>query len=222
MQQLPLPIAAEPARSFASFFAGANALALDCLQRLQPGAPPVYLWGPAGSGKSHLLRALADERREHGADVGWFDGWSALPWRFDAAWRLLVLDGCEAFDPPRQQDAFALFVEATAHGVPVGASGRLPPVDLPLRDDLRTRLGWGQVIALRPLADAQARAALAHDAERRGIALPDEVLAYLMTHCARDLKSLMALLDRLDRFALGRQRGVTLPLLRLMLAEEAA
>ena len=221
MQQLALPIATEPTRSFDSFLSGNNTLALDCLRGLACGAP-VYLWGPAGSGKTHLLAALADEKRGQGAPVGWFDATSSLPWAFDAAWQLIVLDGSDAFDAARQQAAFALFVEATAHGIPVAASGRLPPVDLPMRDDLRSRLGWGQVIALQPLSDDEACAALAQEAQLRGMALPGELAAYLMRHCARDLKSLMALLDRLDRFALARGRALSVPLLKQMLAEEAA
>ena len=71
-----------------------------------------------------------------------------------------------------------------------------------------------------PLSEPEARAALRRDADRRGILLSDEVMAYLLTRFARDLKSLFDLLDRLDDFSLANKRSVTVPLLRRMLAEE--
>ena len=58
------------------------------------------------------------------------------------------------------------------------------------------------------------RAALRREADRRGIFLSDEVMDYLLTRFARDLKHLMALLDRLDEFALASKRAITVPLLR--------
>jgi DnaA-homolog protein len=105
--------------------------------------------------------------------------------------------------------------------VQIAAAGTLPPVDLPLRDDLRTRLAWGHVFALEPLGEADARAALRREADRRGIFLSDEVMGYLLTRFSRDLKHLMALLDRLDEFALAEQRAITVPLLRRMFEEGA-
>jgi DnaA family protein len=96
----------------------------------------------------------------------------------------------------------------------------LPPVDLPLRDDLRTRLGWGHVFALAPLAESEARAAMRREADRRGLFLSDDVMSYLLTRFARDLKHLMTVLDRLDEFALVHKRAITVPLLKQMLAEE--
>ena len=48
MKQIPLAIGPEPARTFENFLPGANAAALAHLLALAPGAPPVYLWGPAG------------------------------------------------------------------------------------------------------------------------------------------------------------------------------
>ncbi|HOB97098.1 MAG TPA: DnaA/Hda family protein, partial [Aquabacterium sp.] len=85
---------------------------------------------------------------------------------------------------------------------------------------LRTRLGWGHVFALQPLAEAETRAALRREADARGILLPDEVIAHLLTHFERDMAHLMALLDRLDGFSLAEKRQITVPLLRKMLAEE--
>ena len=106
--------------------------------------------------------------------------------------------------------------------VQLAASGTCPPVDLPVREDLRTRLGWGHVFALQPLGEDLTRATLRREADRRGIFLSDEVMDYLLTRFARDLKHLMALLDRLDGYALAQQRAVTVPLIRRMLAEGQA
>lgn len=220
MKQIPLPIGFDSEPDFDNFVVGDNGAALEGLRRLVIPSPPVYLWGPAGAGKTHLLSALARRLRAEGARVGWFDAASPLPWDFDEGWWLIVIDGAERLDAARQHAAFALFVESATHGVQMAAAGELPPVDLPVRDDLRTRLGWGQVHALKPLTEAGTRAALRREADRRGIFLSDEVMDFLLTRFARDLGSLMLLLRRLDQFSLAERRAVTVPLLKKMVAEQ--
>ncbi|MBA4177770.1 MAG: DnaA regulatory inactivator Hda [Leptothrix sp. (in: Bacteria)] len=221
MKQIPLPIGPLPEPTFENFLPGGNAAALDHLRALVTPAAPVYLWGSGGSGKSHLLRGLAASCQAQGQRAGWFDASARQPWVFSPDWSLVVIDRCDALDTDAQQAAFTLFIEAAAHGVQVAAAGRLPPVDLPLRDDLRTRLGWGHVFALQPLPDAETRAALRREGDRRGILLSDELMDHLLTHFPRDLGHLMQLFDRLDTFSLARSRRLSVPLLRQMLSEEA-
>jgi DnaA-homolog protein len=222
MRQIPLAIGLDPLPTFDSFLPGANGAALEHLRRLAMPSAPVYLWGPSGSGKTHLLRALAHAAQQAGQRVGWFDAGDATPWALAPGWSLVVIDRCDDLDGAAQQAAFALFVETATEGVQIAAAGRLPPVDLPLRDDLRTRLGWGHVFATELLPEAETRAALRRESDRRGILLSDEVMDHLLTRFPRDLKHLMTLLDRLDEYALARSRAVTVPLLKSMLAEEGA
>lgn len=222
MRQLPLAISPPPADDYAGFVIGANAEAVAHLRTLGATGAPVLLWGPAGSGKTRLLRALAAARQAAGERVAWFDADDALPWGLPAGAALVILDRCERLDAPHQRAAFALFVEAEAAAAQWAAASRLPPVDLALREDLRTRLAWGQVHALQPLPDDELRRALRQEADRRGIALSDEVLAYLLSRLPRDLAHLMALLDALDDYSLAAQRPVTVPLVKTLLAGEAA
>jgi DnaA family protein len=220
MRQVPLALAPEPLGSFDDFLPGPNADVVAQLKSRVPPATPLFLWGPSGSGKTHLLRALALACQCAGARVGWFDAAHPPQGAFDPAWVLVLIDDAPLLDARAQHAAFALLVDAQGHGVPWAAAGDRPPVDLALRDDLRTRLAWGPVHGLQPLDEALTRAVLRREADRRGILLSDEVLAYLMSRFARDLKFLMRLLDRLDEFALAMGRAVTVPLLRTMLAQE--
>jgi DnaA family protein len=219
MKQIPLAMGPDPEPTFDNFMPGANGALLQHLRALPPGLP-LYLWGASGSGKTHLLRALAVRAQSAGQRVGWFDAGDPLPWIFAPDWALVAIDGCERLGAAAQQAAFALFVEAATHGLTVAGAGRLPPVDLPLRDDLRTRLGWGHVFAVEPLPEAGTRAVLRREADRRGIFLSDDVMDRLLTRFPRDLSHLMRLLDRLDGYALSQARRITVPLLRRMLEEE--
>jgi DnaA family protein len=141
MKQIPLPISAASDQSFDSFVPDGNEMILQQLRDAATASTPVYVWGVQGCGKTHLLKGLARNVQNMGGRLGWFGAEDAAPWAFDESWGLLVLDGCDGFDAAQQQCAFALFVEASSRCVLVAASGRLPPVDLPLRDDLRSRLG---------------------------------------------------------------------------------
>jgi len=222
VKQIPLAIGPEAARTFENFLPGPNAAAVAHLQLLRPGAPPVYLWGPPGSGKSHLLHAAIERAQQQGESTAWFEAALPTPWQAPEHCDCIVLDDCQALDEAQQQAAFALFVDAGAQGAVVLAAGSVPPVDLGVREDLRTRLGWGHVFALEPLAEPEVRSALRREADRRGTFLSDEVMDYLLTRFARDLKHLMAQLDRLDEFSLSTKRAITVPLLKQMLAEEGA
>lgn len=220
MRQIPLPLGTEPLRSFDSFMPGANAPALAHLMALTPASAPVYLWGGAGTGKTHLLQATVQQFHDQGARTASFAATDPTPWVHDEHRALIVFDDCDRFDPQQQQAAFALFVQAAVEGVAVLAAGRVPPVDLALREDLRTRLGWGHVFALQPLSEPEMRATLRRRADRDGMFLSDEVMDHLLTRFARDLKHLMALVDRLAEFSLVAKRPVTVQLLKQMLAEE--
>lgn len=233
MRQLLLDLGHEAVPDLGAFLPGANAEALIWLTHWPAHdgpLSPLYLWGPAGVGKTHLLRAMVERALGLGFGVVWLNAQTCQTWdgpQPDSP-TLALIDDCERLDADAQHLAFKLFIEsaaaAAANAPPlfIFAAGQLPSVDLPVRDDLRTRLGWGLTFALQPLDDSGLRDALRHEASRRGMALSDDVLSHLLTRHQRDLGSLMGMLDRLDRYALSTHRVVTVPLIKDMLAAEPA
>lgn len=221
MQQVPLPLGPGPRHRFDNFVVAGDNEQIVNLLRAAPPRSPLYLWGPAGCGKTHLLHAAATQWQEQGARVCAFSADEAPPWQFDEAARAVLIDDCERLDAAQQHAAFTMFVQAETHAVGVVAAGSVPPVDLPVREDLRTRLGWGLVFALAPPPEEQVRALLRREADRRGIFLSDDVMDYLLTRFERNLGVLMRLLDRLDTYSMANQRAVTVPLLKQMLNRDA-
>lgn len=224
-RQLTLPLGQAPAPSFANFLVGRNAQALESLVNLADGAVTaqrfIYLWGASGSGKSHLLRALAERSCQA---VHWFrpraPGRATLPDPNSPAPRpapapIYLADDVDQLAAADQHELFKLFnqVHQTSAAALV-VTATMGPLANPVRNDLRTRMSQMLVLQLHALGDAEKVAALTGAARARGFDLPETVANYLMSHFPRDLGSLMAILDGLDQFALQEKRAVTLALLR--------
>jgi len=227
MKQIALDIGLSSGPTLAGFYAGPNEAALQHLtlwvgdrSSASTRSPvPTYLWGPGGSGKTHLLKGVREALREQGASVGWLDPTIAEPPAFNENWAAVLMDDVHLYTAVQQHAAFNWFVHAQTGHQWVLAAGELPPADLKLREDLRTRLGWGHVFGLQVPSESERRAVLRQAADARGIFLSDEVMDFMLTRFSRDLGSLMQLLDHLDGYALQTQRAVTIPLIKAMLQD---
>jgi DnaA family protein len=224
VKQLALDIAPAPPPEFGNFVPGRNAEAVAALRALaagEGGERIVYLWGEAGSGRSHLLAATAAAARLRGRDA-LVTGAGALP-AYEAveAGALAIVDDVEMLDDPAQVALFNLLNAARAGRGAVVAAGAGAPRSLALRPDVVTRLASGLVYQVHGLTDTEKAEALRRHAAGRGFRLADEVIAYLLSHARRDLPSLMMLLEALDRHSLEAKRPVTVALVRELLQTAA-
>lgn len=211
MTQLLLNISPDWAPTLDNFVAGRNVELLSALRHALAGTANercFYLWGEAGSGKSHLLQAAVQQARALGQHAAYAR--SAVP---DAA-PVIAIDDVEALDDAAQIALFDLYNRLRESSGMLLVSGTAAPAHLHLRDDLRTRLGWGLVYQVHGLNDEEKAQALERHAQARGFALPPEVTQYLLRHGRRDLPSLVALLDALDAHCLRLKRGASVPLLK--------
>ena len=182
----------------------------------------LYLSGPAGSGKTHLLLAACAEASAAGRRAAYlplaaFAGALAdvLPAQEGAD--LVCLDGLEAIAGQRadEEALFHFHNRARAGGTVLLYAARGNPAALGLGlPDLATRLGQCTRFTLEALDDDGRRELLRQRAARRGLQLDDAAMDYQMRRSERDLASLTALLDRLDKASLAEQRRITIPFLR--------
>ena len=225
-RQLPLPVRLRDEATLDNFLPLPASRALIAALRAQAGGagePIIYLYGPGGVGKSHLLQACC-----HLAGAGAL----YLPLGELADCRPEeVLQGIETLELVCLDDVdrvlgradwelalFNLFNRARQHGCSLLVAGNAAPralaVDLA---DLRSRLGWGIVYQLPAAGDEEKIAILQFRAARRGLALGGDVCAYVVSRAARDMEALLALLDRLDEASLVEQRALSIPFVKVVL-----
>jgi DnaA family protein len=227
MKQLALGVTLRANALFANFYPGPNEEVLAALQG--PGTDPIWLWGTAGCGKSHLLQArcAATDGPAAYIPLASISTGAALPFealRGFADCGVVCVDDVDvvAGNLDWEQALFRLFNEAqesrsrlvfAAHAAPRGLEWRL--------DDWRSRAAACVVYHVRELDEAGRARALELRAAQRGLRLPAETLDYLMKRMPRDLRSLFEILDELDEASLAAQRRLTIPFIREALEKHA-
>lgn len=224
--QLPLALRYPPDQRFDSFIAPPEgAIPALAVLATAAGADWVYLAGAPRTGKTHLALAVCAAAEQSGRRAVYLPLTAAAGRLRDALDALegndvMALDGLDAIAGTRE-DEVALFDfhnRARASGVNVLYTARGIPDDIGLAlPDLRSRLQQCLRVILDPLSDEDRREVLRDRAQRRGLALEDAALDWLLTRTDRDLGALVALLDKLDRASLAAQRRITVPFLRQVL-----
>jgi DnaA family protein len=223
-----IPLQLEPRRPdrFEDFIPGPNEAALSAVRALldEPGAS-LFLSGPEGSGKSHLLNALCNAARERGLQA-FYIALKRLPEEAAASLRglrgldLVCVDDLDSVvgNPAWENALFGCFNEIRAARGRLLVSSRLPLSSLDIGlPDLASRLAWGLRQNLVLPDDEGKLAILRQRARTLRIELPIDVWSYLLKHGKRDMPSLLLALDRLKDAAFAGKRKITVPLAREVL-----
>lgn len=223
-EQLVLELPEPEAPGFENFVPGPNAEVLSAVMRFAAGDAAetgLLLWGASGTGKTHLLKAAVAAVGEAGVMLRPPELVTADMLSL-AGCRLVAIDDIDTADAEAEARVFTLYNALKLGGNRLLAASGLPLAALSLREDVRTRLGWGLVYQVIPLADADKPAALVDYARRRGFALAEDVIRYLLLHSRRDMSALCGTLAALDRHSLATKRPITVPLLRDWLQRKIA
>ncbi len=221
--QLPLALRYPPDQRLENFIAAPPGAIAQLHELAQArGADWLYLAGATGTGKTHLALALCAAAQQAGRRSAYLPLMAASGRLHDALDALegndvVALDGLEAI-AGRRDDEVALFDfhnRARNAGLNLLYAAREAPdaLDLAL-PDLRSRLSQSARILLHTLEDASRAEVLRDRAQRRGLVLEETAIDWMLSRTDRNLASLVALLDRLDRESLAAQRRITVPFLR--------
>ena len=227
--QIPLPFGNFNRFTFDLFMMGPNQQVVDKLKQVitEQTGEYIYLWGNAGTGKSHLLQAmcsLTSILKLKPAYVPLANSDRIVP---------EMLEGLETMDCVciDDLDSIAGIVEwetglfnifnrlienkktliVTSAKSPSGNDINLP--------DLKSRLASGVTYHLKSLQQADKLVALKQRAHYRGFELSDDVLEYLSRRVSRDMHSLFDWLDRMDEATLATKKKLNIRFVRKLLGD---
>ena len=202
-EQLLLNLLEPEAPTLDNFRAGGNAELLSALRECRQGRGPqfIYIWGPSGSGRSHLLRAITPTQRMR------------VP-EFDDHTLFYTVDNVEKLDDEDFERLFFLMNDVRAHpAARIVCAGTIRPAELNIREDVKTRLMWGLTYRLQYLSADEAGVEFLRLARERGIEFDETQRRWIEARCPRDMRGLRKFLDAVDERAVREQRRITTALL---------
>ncbi|MCB0347186.1 MAG: chromosomal replication initiator protein DnaA [Bdellovibrionales bacterium] len=185
-----------------------------------PEYNPLFICGPTGMGKTHLLNAVGNHisQRFPQLKISYFSAErflneciSAIRHKETDKFRknyregfdIMLVDDVQILGRGEsvQDEFFYLLDDFISKGKQVVvASDRMPKDIQALADRIRTRLEWG-VIADIQMPDFETRMAiLRYKAEQRGIKLPEEVITYIAKISKRSIRELEGNLNKLKMY----------------------
>jgi len=206
--------------SFDNFVTGANQEMVSALREFPSpdNNERIYIWGEQGSGRTHLLKAAAVHAIEKravravlGGDCLLEEGWSLLPGG------LLTVDEVEALSASQQTDLFRALIAPRPQAILL--AGKVPPGELTLREDLRTRISQMLIYQVQPLTEVDKMALLLEITQRKKLYIEPAVLQYLLHHGRRDLPALLGTLQALEFACYQQRRPATIPLLKTVMQQ---
>lgn len=183
----------------------------------------VYLWGPSGGGRSHLMLALCqdwltrDRRVQYLPLAELLDFPPAEVLADLQALDLVCLDDIHlvAGRSDWLEQLFHFYNRAVERGVCLLVSADCAPGDLALAlPDLQSRLGAALIFHLPGYSDTEKLRILQFRARCLGLELSDEAGQFLINRAPRQLVQLTEKLRQLDRASLVHQRRLTVPFIK--------
>lgn len=213
-----------PAR-FDTFIPGPNSAIVAVLKALSTetdeapseassGLPWIYLSGPQGSGRTHLLFACCQAAREKGHTATYIN-LSRRPAHLSPnlqgieSSRLVALDDIDhiAGEYEWEEGLFHFLNRARSAATRIVMAGKQTALEAGFSlPDLRSRLNWGQRQWLKPLSDEELLAVLRLHAEKRDLPLDDKTARYLLNHGPRNCADQIELLNWLKQAAFAAKR----------------
>jgi len=224
-RQLPLMLPLRETSTLESYVTGANQALMASLSRLPAETEQVYVWGDAGSGRSHLLEAVVRRALSGGQAACLLSGAEMLQARVALlegleSMALIAVDDIDrlAGKPDWEEALFHLYNRVRASGGSLLFSAAQPPAAAGFAlPDLASRLAAGPVYQVQPLDDSGRQQLLVARAAARGLEMGADVARFLLMRAPRAPAALLAQLDRLDREAMAQQRRLTVPFVKKVL-----
>lgn len=225
--QLALTLSLPANAELKNFCTGRNEFAYNQVRLIAAGKGEfcVYLWGPPGVGKSHLLQGACEHATLSGLSAIY------LPFSKNPQFTINDIVGLEQLDlvclddihlisgkADWEEAIFHLYNKLKANEKHLLVSAPMAPMTQNIQlPDLRTRLGWGVIYHLHPLTDDEKLEALIIRAKQKGMTLPDDVGRFIISRSARSMGELLKGLDTLDKASLTMQRKLTIPFVKQIL-----
>ena len=218
MKQATFDFGAAGYSGFDSFLGQHNAELINVLKNGHEQF--VYLWGRGDSGLSYLLQACVTYYQGQGENTCYIDASKTVLQEDIRYYDYLAIDHLNDLDSSGQIVLFSVFnrFQNQRQGRLLLA-GDMPPAQLRIREDLRTRLGFCLVYEIKPLSDQEKISALVDIAKNRQLMVSEEVFVYLLNHWQRDMGKLTDLLGILDRYSLAVKKPITVALVKKVMEQ---
>ena len=193
MDQLLLNILPVPQKNFKNFVAGKNIEIVTSLQAFNNDSDStqlIFLWGPEGSGKSHLIDSLTNTNIKKIEDI-------------------------QQFNLDQYRELFMLINDIKSYNKKLIITCDRSPDELnEIDEDLLSRLKWGLVFNLSPLTDEDKFQIIKIKSQENGYHIDDKVINYCLCHLRRDIHTLINTFQALDEWSLKSKRGITINLIK--------